>query len=457
MRHRKASLPHVVKSDLVIRAKSKGLTSFAGLELVRQYLSSIGFVDTLRRHLRGVGLDNDFGFVGMILLIIGLLITGARRVRHLSFHSQDPMLQRFCRLLRLPSARTVGRWLRRFTDRRLGALQAVNEEVVERNIRASGVCRMTIDVDGSVVCTGLKVQKAQRGFNPHHRKVPSYYPITAYEAQTGQILRVRNRPGNVHDGKASIGFLRELFEQLERMSEKHTVEFRMDGAFFREDVLRLLSGHAAEFAIKVPFYPWIELKRHIQERSRWHRLNDTVSYFEKSIWLDPWQMSVRVVIYRKKVNHETRKNFQLDMFDPDDGHFEYSAIATNKLLNGINLWYYMNGRGTHEKVYAELKNGFAFDSVPTAHYGANSAWQLFSVLAFNLMHGFQVATTAVPRSPDRKRRAVFCLASIHTLRYKILNRAGHLVCPGGTKTLEVGATQAGSWFLKILSRLARAG
>jgi glycoprotein 2-beta-D-xylosyltransferase len=32
------------------------------------------------------------------------------------------------------------------------------------------------------------------------------------------------------------------------------------------------------------------------------------------------------VIYRKRVSHESRrKNFQLDLFDPDDGHFEYSA------------------------------------------------------------------------------------------------------------------------------------
>jgi hypothetical protein len=37
--------------------------------------------------------------------------------------------------------------------------------------------------------------------------------VTAHEAQTGQIgqiLRVQNRSGNVHDGKGSLGFLRSL-------------------------------------------------------------------------------------------------------------------------------------------------------------------------------------------------------------------------------------------------------
>jgi hypothetical protein len=41
-------------------------------------------------------------------------------------------------------------------------------------------------------------------------------------------------------------------------------------------------------------------------------------------------LSVRVVVYRKHVSHRTRKNFQLALFHPDDGHYEYSAIATNK-------------------------------------------------------------------------------------------------------------------------------
>ena len=49
-----------------------------------------------------------------------------------------------------------------------------------------------------------------RGFNPHHRKDRSYYPLLAHVAQTGHILRLKNRPGNVHDSKQSAAFLREL-------------------------------------------------------------------------------------------------------------------------------------------------------------------------------------------------------------------------------------------------------
>ena len=61
-------------------------------------------------------------------------------------------------------------------------------------------------VDGSV-CEG-----ARRGYNPHRRKVPRHYPITVYEANTGQVLRVSIREGGVHDGKGSLVFLGELFQ-----------------------------------------------------------------------------------------------------------------------------------------------------------------------------------------------------------------------------------------------------
>jgi hypothetical protein len=85
----------------------------------------------------------------------------------------------------------------------VGHLQDLNAGVIARMLPALGLGTITIDVDGVVVSTGLQVERAFRGFNPHHRKVPSYYPILAHVAETTHILRVKNRSGNVHDDKAS--------------------------------------------------------------------------------------------------------------------------------------------------------------------------------------------------------------------------------------------------------------
>ncbi len=110
--------------------------------------------------------------------------------------------------------------------------------------------------------------------------------------------------------------------------------------------------------------------------------------------------------------------------------------------SGRTLWDFTCARGIHEKVYGELKIGFAFDCVPSQRLAANSAWQWFSILAFNLTRGFQRATTAPRRAPNRKRRSIWRFDSIHTLRYQRLHRAGLLVRPGGRLTLDVGTAEA---------------
>ena len=163
-----------------------------------------------------------------------------------------------------------------------------------------------------------------------------------------------------------------------------------------------------------------------------------------------------MAIYRKRVRHQTRKNYQLDLFDPDDGYYEYSAILSNKALSGRNLWYFMCGRGAHEKAYAELKSGFAFATVPTYCYQANSAWQVFSILAFNLSHAFQAAAGAETRSLNRKRTALRKFVSISTLRFKCINRAGLITRPQGRATLDVGTSpKVRDYFIKTEQALQK--
>jgi len=297
---------------------------------------------------------------------------------------------------------------------------------------------LTIDVDGTVISTGVMVERAFRGYNPHHRKVPSYYPITAYAAESGHVLRVKNRSGNVHDGKASVPFLRELFAQLERtLGRGYRLQFRMDGAFFKQDVLRVLVARGARFAIKVPFWSWLDLQSRIRERQRWQRIARDVEGFELVLALTPWNTYQRVVIYRKKVHHPAPRNYQLDLFDPADGHWEYSAIATNLSLSPERLWHFMCGRGMHEKVIGDLKSCLAFGTIPTHHYGANSAWQQIVVLAHNLLANFQIETGVCRRGRSRKYTALHPLQSAQTLRFELFHRAGEIVHPNGATILRL--------------------
>ncbi len=439
MRLRRTELRRRINADLAIRGSNHCLSNYAGLELVRGFLRRVEFAALVRRHASRHLPRSDYGAVSMILLLLALLLSGGRRLRHVGELAGDPIIERFCSLQQLPSARSVSRWLTGFSLEAVESLRRVNEELAARVIRELDQPRMSIDIDGSVISTGLQTEGAKRGYNPHRRKVPSYYPISAYEANSGVMLGVLNRSGNVHDGKAAPAFIQRILDQCARSGARARIrEIRMDGAFFRRDVLELLDRERVEYAIKATFHDWLGLKDLIINRKRWKRVEDEVDCFAATVRITPWKRSERITIYRRHVHHKRSKHFQLDLFDPNDGHYEYSAVASNKRLSGRALWQFMNGRGAHEKVYGELKTGFAFATIPTQSYHANSASQVLNLIAFNFNRAMQCAVNEGHRATTQKRRTIIAFKNISTLRRELISRAALVLNASGIATPDIG-------------------
>lgn len=457
MRLRVAGLGRVVKRDFGIEFGREQLTSYGGLELVRRYFQAIGLNRRIRQGFREHNLGGDYGCVHLVVLVIGLLLVGARRLKQLRYVAHDPLFARLCGLARIPADRTVVKWLKEFTQASLGALVRINSELLYDQIRELGLRRLTIDIDGTVIRTGNKVAWAMHGFNPHHPKDPSYYPLLAHLAQTGQILRLKNRPGNVHDSKGAEAFMRELIDELRaRFGRSVVLEFRMDAAFFQEKLFKLLARRGCFYAIKVPFSQWTGVRAAVAAQPHWVAVAPQITCFETRLQLKVWDLDLRVVVFRKQVRHESRRNYQLDLFNPDDGHFEYSAVATNLELGARALWHFTAGRGAQEKTFAELKGEFALDAVPTNHYAANSAWQQLSILAHNLAVGFQLQSNLATTKPHTaKRTYTYWLVSMKTLRFTIINRAARVARIHGRRILRFShnpATQV--LYDQVLDRFA---
>ena len=98
MRRKKADLHGRVNSDLELEFTEAGLTSYAGLELLTRYLRRIEFNKLVRKYLTEVLPGGDFGSVTLLRTILGLLVVGGRRLRHIAFMKEDPIFERFCGL-----------------------------------------------------------------------------------------------------------------------------------------------------------------------------------------------------------------------------------------------------------------------------------------------------------------------------------------------------------------------
>jgi hypothetical protein len=89
VRRPKAELQARVNGQLTLRYERTGLTSYAGLEFVRRWLHR---VTMLRRELATALPPSDYGVVGLVLVVLALLLSGGRRLRHLRYLDGDPLI-----------------------------------------------------------------------------------------------------------------------------------------------------------------------------------------------------------------------------------------------------------------------------------------------------------------------------------------------------------------------------
>jgi hypothetical protein len=61
-------------------------------EFVRRWLRRDGLLALLRRELRMVLPPTDYGVLGLVLVVLALVLSGGRRLRHLRYLDGDPIV-----------------------------------------------------------------------------------------------------------------------------------------------------------------------------------------------------------------------------------------------------------------------------------------------------------------------------------------------------------------------------
>jgi hypothetical protein len=228
----------------------------------------------------------------------------------------------------------------------------------------------------------------------------------------------------------------------EKLGRAVVIEVRLDSAFFSEKILRFLIKIGVPYAVKMPLWKWTGIKELIKQRERWNVAAEDLSYFTTTLKLAKWKLEVPVVIFRKCItkNNLKPKTFQLDLFDPGDGIYEYQVIATNQELTAANVMDFYNGRCGMEREIAELKTEYGFANIPTKSFLANSVYQALAILTHSLVKNFQLATD---QAPAKKRSSVrttsYQFESLKSLRFKVIARAGRVVNVSGKSVLKMAS------------------
>ena len=424
---------------LPIRFIRQDMTTYSGLALVDHVLRLCRLQARIKETFKHYQFSGDYHIGDILFVLLVMLLLGAERLQHIDYLRSDPLFCRVVRLTRIPHRTKISTALKQFTSDSLKALIELNAELVIEKLRSLGMLDITIDLDGTVVSTKGHPTWAFKGYNPIKRGANSYFPLTAHVAETGHFLAIWNRPGNVHDSNRAL----QLIKRIEKQLSLFSIRFRADSAFCAPAVLNYLLQRQIPFAVKAPFWKLLTLKTAAQQRHVWYSIDDTWSFFWLQKPIDSLEKEHYVFIFRKKIQ-EPRKPFQLDLFSPNNGFYEYSAVVTDtKQWEAKELLSFVSGRSGQENSLSELKDDFAFGYVPTHTYQANSAYFQVSQMAYNLSISLQHDMGLVQKQASNpKTTRLYRGWKWKTFRFLILNRAGRIGWEQGTKVLYLTFNKA---------------
>jgi hypothetical protein len=442
--HRKTHAVPTLRFD-----ESQELTSFAGLVLFQKLFALLDLKSRLRGCYNHMSVHPIFGHATIVLLLVVHLLLGYRRLREMAYYQDDPMVLRLLGLRKLPDVATLSRSLAQVDISSVDKLRALVRRLVLDRLVTLNPARVTLDFDGSVISTGRRAEGTAVGYNRKKKGQRSYYPLLCTVAQTGQVLDVLHRAGNVHDSRGAEEFIRGCMEAVSRALPGVRIEVRMDAAFYADAIVVMLEEMGAEFTISVPFERLAALKAIIERRRHWRRIDDRWSCFEPQWKPKVWRRRHRLVVLRQKVKVQDKEPVQLNLFTPHEYGHVFKAIVTNKAAGAKKVLAYHNGRGSQEGVFAELKSQAAMDYVPTRTLAGNQSYLLAAILAHNLARELHMVVEAPVRVTTEKRAARWGFVQLSTLRQRLVQRGGRLLRPKGRLTLAMSANA------KIERELAR--
>ena len=441
----------------VLSFEDQQLTSFSGLVIFQVLFTRLQLKRRLSGCFQHLHVTPIFGHGVMVLLLVVHLLLGYRELRDIRYYQDDPLVRRILGLTRLPDASTLSRALASTDAASAQQLRRLCRQLVLERLARLGLKRITVDFDGSVLSTGRFAEGAAVGFNRKKKGQRSYYPLFCTLAQTGQILDVWHRPGNVHDSNGAQAFILECIREIRALAPQTIIETRMDSAFFSDEIVRLLEAESVQYSISVPFERFAKLKHLIEARRQWWRHNSRVAYFEKQWKPAKWTRRARFVFVRQRNKVQSKEPVQLDLFAPFAWGYDFKVIVTNKRIRAGKLLAFHNGRGSQEGVFAELKTDSQLEYVPTRTLSGNQIYLLCAVLAHNLSRELQMETMVKQRATTAKRTQLWAFERLDTLRRKLIQRAGRLTRPQGKLTLTLSAnTSIRNELLHYLTELDKA-
>jgi hypothetical protein len=431
--------PVIRNRQVRVQIQERGeVTPYGGLALAHDLAMRLGVdrdinesMEVLRRHLPYFDSDH-------LLTHVYNQYVGGSCIEDIAHLQHSDAVKHLTGACRIPDPSTAGDFLRRFNRSNLRAFQQVIDRAREKVWRQMPNSRKrvaTIDMDSIIKEV---YGPCKQGADFSYTGKWSYHPLLLTLAETRELLRTLNRPGNVASADGAAAALQEVLPMIQRHFGK--VYVRGDSAFYQKAIIaecvRRHVGFALvmdryanliELAENLPESAWKPFSAHAtqkvartdprrkvrrkRERVRARKARDrnykTLGTIEQ--WAAEFNYTIRpglqefglvgstfrVVVKRQLI--ETRQGQQLLYAD-----YVYRFIITNiprREMGTAEVLCFAYGRCDQENIIEQAKNGIAALRMPTGELLANAAFLMAGQLAWCLRAWLSLL--ALPKETSR--------------------------------------------------------
>jgi hypothetical protein len=407
-------------------------TNYGGIGLMHRLVRELGLAEEIDRRLHVLKLHLPYHESDHVLNFAYNVLCDGARLEDIEQRRQDEAYLNALGAERIPDPTTAGDFCRRF---HAGHLQSLQEayDAVRRKVWARQPKEFfqaaTIDVDGTMVGT---TGECKEGMSLSYQGVWGYHPLLVTLANTGEVLRLVNRPGNrpSHEGAAeqldqAIALCRQAgFQKIVLRGDTdfsqttHLDRWHKLGCVRFVFGLDLTPAHHIR-ADDLPKTAWKPLRRRpryeVRTKPRRRRTRvkqqvvDAQGYKDVRLCCEEvaettyrpaaCRNSYRLVIVRKRL--EVRDRDQLEFF----ADYRYFLYLTNDgESTPEEIVFSANDRCQQENVLAQL-HGLRALHAPVDNLQSNWAYMLMTALAWNLKAWLALWTMPSPGRRHEQRRA----------------------------------------------------
>ena len=179
-----------------IADRTRGLAS-GGIGAIHLLARRLGLIDAIDRRLHVLKIHLPYHESDHVLNLAYNPLCEGTCLQDLELRRHDEVFLDALGARRIPDPTTAGDFCRRFTPADLDALQDAFDEARLRAWAAQPAAFFelaTLDMDGTLVGT---TGSCKRGMDLAYDGTWGYHPLVVSLAQTGEVLRLVNRPGRV--------------------------------------------------------------------------------------------------------------------------------------------------------------------------------------------------------------------------------------------------------------------